>query len=64
MGPEGAKRRQFGVVGDGAKDSFDGSTPTEDGAEYAVAGVALGPGIHLGSILLVFEDNGEEFGPG
>ena len=64
MGAEGSKGRQVAVVGDGAKDSFDGSTPTEDGAEYSVPGPALGPGIHLGSILLVFEDNGEEFGPG
>jgi hypothetical protein len=57
---ERAKRCLGGAIRDGAEDALDGTAPAEDGAKDAVAGPSLGPGIHLGSVFLIREDDGDE----
>jgi hypothetical protein len=59
---DGAEGSAIGVAVDGAQDPLDGSSPAEDGAEDAIAGPSLGACIHFISVLLVSEDDGEEFG--
>jgi hypothetical protein len=49
--------RMFGPVRDGSQNPLNCRSPTKYRAEEGVAGPALGTGIHLLAILLIFEDD-------